>query len=166
MTEVKTNVSEAKEVQNALPWPQYNAGWTGVPNTIFENYSFHPKFTGACLRVYMFLLHRYNQRYGYAYPTQDQMADDLCLSRSAVKTAIKSLKELELIETERNPDHSNDVYFLKRPIANRTTFELKFPEAKAKRIRHEESREKDKRERHETKAAFEAKRKLAREGLL
>lgn len=165
MTEIKTNVEEVKEIQKALPF-QYDAGWTGVPNTIFENYSFHPKFTGACLRVYMFLLHRYNQRYGYAYPTQDQIADGICLSRSRVSTTIKVLRELELIDIMRNPDHDNDVYFLKRPIADRATFESRFPEALDKRIKHEETRKKDRQQRHDKKVEFDAKREAARRGLL
>lgn len=159
-------MTEKKAVQKALPFKDYDGGWTGVPNAIFELYSFHKKFTGACLRVYLYLLHRHNQKEGYAWPTQDQMADDLCLNRRTVRTAIKSLKELDLIEVVRNPEYSNDVYFLKRPISDRHLFEQKFPEAKERREKHEEARELDKKERYEARAEFERKRELARKGQL
>nr|WP_232900785.1 helix-turn-helix domain-containing protein [Lysinibacillus fusiformis] len=98
--------------QKVLPF-KYDAGWTGVPNAIFELYSFHPKFTGATLRVYLYLLHRFNHTEGYAWPTQDQIADALCVSRSTVVTAISTLKELDLILVKRNPTYDNDVYFFK-----------------------------------------------------
>ncbi|MGE7748840.1 helix-turn-helix domain-containing protein [Lysinibacillus fusiformis] len=118
MTEQKQTI----EAQTALPY-KYDGGWTGIPNAIFEIYAFHPKYTPACTNVYLFLLHRHNKRYGYAFPTQDQIADALCTSRSTVSTAIGTLKRLGLIDVERHPDHDNVVYFFKRPIDNRQSFE-------------------------------------------
>ena len=66
------------------------------------------------------------------------------MSRSTVSTAIGTLKHLGLIEVERHPDHDNVVYFFKRPIDNRLSFEIRFPDAKTKRLKHEASREQDK----------------------
>lgn len=153
------------EVQEVLPF-KYDAGWTGVPNSIFEIYSFHPKFTGATMLVYLFLLHRHNHKEGYAWPTHDQIADAVCVSRTTVGSSIRALKEFELILVERNPTHGNDVYFFKRPISDRSKFERKFPEALAKRIKHEQSRLLDIQQRHERKEAFEARRRAAKQGLL
>lgn len=161
MTEQKQTIEE----QKVLPF-KYDAGWTGVPNAIFELYSFHPKFTGATLRVYLYLLHRFNHTEGYAWPTQDQIADALCVSRSTVVTAISTLKELDLILVNRNPTYDNDVYFFKRPITNRTAFDHRFPDALAKRIKHERSRLADIQQRHERKQAFEKIQAAAKDGLL
>lgn len=164
MTET-TEVSKELVVQKALPF-RYDAGWTGVPNTIFETYSFHPKFTGSTMLVYLYLLLRHNHTEGYAWPTHDQIADAICISRTTVGSAIRALKELDLIIVERNPTHGNDVYFFKRPIDDRSTFERKFPEALEKRIKHEQSRLLDIQQRHERKEEFEAKRRAAKQGLL
>ncbi len=162
MTEQTT---QTNDVQKALPY-KYDAGWTGIPNAIFELYAFHPKYTATCTSVYLFLLHRHNSKYGYAFPTQDQIADALCLSRSAVNTAISTLKFLVLIDAERNPDHDNVVYFLKRPIDNRLSFEIRFPEAKTRRLKHEASREQDKQKRHKRQTEFREKQAAAKAGLL
>ncbi|QSB09310.1 helix-turn-helix domain-containing protein [Lysinibacillus fusiformis] len=164
MTE-KTEAPKELVVQKALPF-KYDAGWTGVPNTIFETYSFHPKFTGSTMLVYLYLLLRHNHNEGYAWPTHDQIADAICISRTTVGSAIRALKELDLIIVERNPTHGNDVYFFKRPIDDRSTFERKFPEALEKRIKHEQSRLLDIQQRHERKEEFEAKRRAAKQGLL
>ncbi len=164
MTET-TEAPKELVVQKALPF-KYDAGWTGVPNTIFETYSFHPKFTGSTMLVYLYLLLRYNHNEGYAWPTHDQIADAICISRTTVGSAIRALKELDLIIVERNPTHGNDVYFFKRPIDDRSTFERKFPEALEKRIKHEQSRLLDIQQRHERKEEFEAKRRAAKRGLL
>lgn len=161
MTEQKQTI----EAQTALPY-KYDAGWTGIPNAIFEIYAFHPKYTPACTNVYLFLLHRHNKRYGYAFPTQDQIADALCMSRSTVSTAIGTLKHLGLIEVERHPDHDNVVYFFKRPIDNRLSFEIRFPDAKTKRLKHEASREQDKQKRHDRQSQFREKQAAAKAGLL
>lgn len=164
MTET-TEAPKELVVQKALPF-KYDAGWTGVPNTIFETYSFHPKFTGSTMLVYLYLLLRHNHNEGYAWPTHDQIADAICISRTTVGSAIRALKELDLIIVERNPTHGNDVYFFKRPIDDRSTFERKFPEALEKRIKHEQSRLLDIQQRHERKEEFEAKRRAAKQGLL
>lgn len=164
MTET-TEAPKELVVQKALPY-KYDAGWTGVPNTIFETYSFHPKFTGSTMLVYLYLLLRHNHNEGYAWPTHDQIADAICISRTTVGSAIRALKELDLIIVERNPTHGNDVYFFKRPIDDRSTFERKFPEALEKRIKHEQSRLLDIQQRHERKEEFEAKRRAAKQGLL
>lgn len=164
MTNEKQVIGE-KEQAKALPF-KYDAGWTAMPNALFEIYTFHPKFTAACTNVYLFLLHRHNVKYGYAFPTQDQIADALCISRSTVNTAIGTLKALELIDVERHPDHDNVVYFLKRPIDNIMTFEMRFPEAKINRLRHEESRERDKQKRHDRQSQFREKQAAAKAGLL
>ena len=158
-------VNEVKEQAKALPF-KYDAGWTAVPNAIFEIYPFHPKFTAACTNIYLFLLHRHNAKYGYAFPTQDQIADALCISRSTVNTSIRTLKSLGLIDVERHPDHDNVVYFMKRPIDNILTFELKFPEAKANRLKHEASRESDKQKRHDRQSQFREKQAAAKAGIL
>ncbi len=164
MTE-NTEAPKELVIQKALPF-KYDAGWTGVPNTIFETYSFHPKFTGSTMLVYLYLLLRHNHNEGYAWPTHDQIADAICISRTTVGSAIRALKELDLIIVERNPTHGNDVYFFKRPIDDRSTFERKFPEALEKRIKHEQSRLLDIQQRHERKEEFEAKRRAAKQGLL
>jgi len=137
----------------ALPF-KYEAGWSGIPNAIFELYSFHPKFTASCLMVYIFLIHRYNASIGYAYPTHDQMADALGLSRLTIIKSIKALKELDLIIVDKISTYDNAVYFFKAPLSERSIFEDRFPEAIDKRLKHEKTRLNDSNTRHERKENF------------
>ncbi|MCY9547305.1 helix-turn-helix domain-containing protein [Lysinibacillus xylanilyticus] len=141
------------KAQSVLPF-KYDSGWTGIPNAIFEIYSFHPKFTASCLKVYIFLLHRYNISLGYAFPTHDQIADTLGLNRITVVRAIKALKELDLIVVDKSHTCDNDVYYFKSPLTERNAFEQRFPEAIYKRIEHKKTRLKDAQTRHERKVDF------------
>lgn len=145
-------VTEIKEEKaKAVPFP-VKRGWTGVPNSIFTVYSKHPEMNSTALLVYGYLLHRYNEKFGYAFPSQGEMAIDLGVSPRTIKAAVAKLKKVGLIETEISRRFNNNCYFF--PPVCETIEELKerFPEItdhlaeldkKAGEIRAEMAEEKD-----------------------
>lgn len=146
-------MTETKRVQKALPFKN-KLGFTGLPNEIFNIYVSHPKFNGNCVLVYMYLLHQYNEEQGYAWPTQDQIADSTFLSRRQVIRIISVLETVGLIKTLYNADYGNNAYVPLKPISSQEVFEATFPEATENRIKVEASRMADKEPRKKRQADF------------
>ena len=142
-----------KPVQKALPFKNKH-GFTGLPNEIFKLYVSHPQWTANCLLVYMYLLHRYNEEWHYAFPSQDTIADNTFIDRRSISGIIKRLEVMELITVMYNGDYGNHVYLLKKPISNRDEFEERFPEARAKREKFESKRTVDREGRQKRRADF------------
>lgn len=144
-----------KSVQKALPIKN-KLGFTALPNEIFDIYVSHPKFNGNCVLVYTYLLNRYNVDEGYAWPTQDQIADATFISRTSVNTYIKTLETVGLIRTVYNGDYGNNVYIPLKPISSRAEFEQTFPVAVQHREKFEASRHRDMDKRGERQRDFRA----------
>lgn len=142
-----------KQVQKALPFKN-KVGFTGLPNEIFDIYVSHPKFTGNCVLVYMYLLHKYNGEQGYAWPTQDQIADATFLSRRQVIRIISVLESVGLIRTLYNSDYGNNAYVPLKPISSLDVFEATFPEAIENRAKFEAARVTDKEPRKKRQTDF------------
>ncbi len=105
-------------------------------NSLKRIYTQHPKFNGNTRLIYDLLFDHWNADYGYAFPTLDELAIHSGLSKSAVKTQIKTLIELELIRKRPSPlaGSKNDVYILLPPVTTREAFFEKFPEVEAKAL--------------------------------
>lgn len=150
---------ETKEKSKALP---FQGTWTAAPNDVIRNYWVHPKFSPLCFAIYMHLLDRFNADEGYAYPTQDQIADTLLVSRQIVNARLKELEEIELIKIMKSPYGSNLVYIPLKPLKSIEEIEARFPEVIEYRLKHKERREKDRASRDQRKAEFEAEIKRLR----
>ena len=144
-----------KPKQKALPFKN-DRGFTGLPNEIFDIYVSHPKFNGNCVLVYMYLLLRFNETEGYAWPTQDQIADATFLSRRQVIRIISVLESVGLIRTLYNANYGNNVYVPLKPISSREVFEATFPDAIEKRMKFDASRKADKEPREKRQGDFRA----------
>lgn len=150
MTDATKTTNKALPFKNAI-------GYTAMPNEVLKIFVGHPKFDGKCVLVYLYLLDKYNANFKYAFPTQDQIADETFISRQSVIRALAVLEELNLIQAIYNTDYGNNVYVFKKPITNREEFEQQFPEVVDYRLKFEASRTKDKEKRHERKADYQAK---------
>jgi predicted transcriptional regulator len=130
-------MSNEKQEHKALPF-RVKEGWTAFPHVISTIYSKHPKWNGTAFMVYSYLLQRHNANYGYAFPSQVEMAQTLHISDSTVKTALKTLLYLGLITKRRNPGFDNDVYYLHKPIETDAEFTQRFPEVIEAEQKHSE----------------------------
>lgn len=146
-------MTEIKKTQKALPFKN-KLGFTALPNEIFNIYASHPKFNGNCVMVYMYLLHQFSEEQGYAWPTQDQIADATFISRRQVVRVISVLESIGLIKTLANSDYGNNVYVPLKPISSREAFEATFPEAIENRAKFEATRALDKAPRKKRQAEF------------
>ena len=144
---------QSKKVQKALPFKNM-LGFTALPNEIFDIYVSHPKFNGNCVLVYMYLLHHFNEEQGYAWPTQDQIADATFISRRQVNRVIAVLESVGLIRTLYNGDYGNNVYIPLKPISSREMFEATFPDAIENRAKFEAARDADKEPRKKRQTDF------------
>lgn len=142
-----------KIVTKALPFKN-EAGFTAMPNEILRVYTKHPKFNGNTLLVYMYLLDKFNLEFRYAFPTQDQIADETFLSRQTVITAINTLINLRLINKVYNSDYGNNVYTFNKPIHDSEVFAKEFEEVGANVLKFEEKRKKDAGSREERRSKF------------
>lgn len=137
----------------ALPFP---GTFTAAPNDVLRNYWVHPRFSGNCFAVYMFLLDRYNADKGYAWPTQDQIADALLMSRPTVVKMLKDLAYLRLITILNSPVGTNKVYVPMKPLGSIEEVESAFPEVSDYRREFEEKRKRDRVPRERKMTDFEA----------
>lgn len=144
---------QSKKVQKALPFKN-KLGFTALPNEIFDIYVSHPKFNGNCVLVYMYLLHQFNEEEGYAWPTQDQIADATFISRRQLNRIIPVLESVGLIRKLYNADYSNNVYVPLKPISSREMFEATFPDAIENRAKFEAARDADKEPRKKRQTDF------------
>lgn len=141
-------VNESK----ALPF-EVTKGWTAIPNALLTVYTRHPEMKASYFLVYLFLLERYNGDYGYAFPTEKQIADHIGVSASTVKRAIQKLKYVGLINVVKSHEHNNNRYTFPKPIESLYEFEEQYPEVTAhmKKLAQQEE-----------KRAEEAEKDLAR----
>ncbi|OMC80921.1 helix-turn-helix domain-containing protein [Viridibacillus sp. FSL H8-0123] len=149
-------ITDEKKKAQVLPF-KVAKGFAALPKSVLYMYSGHPEVKPATLSVYALLLDYHDEKLGYAFPTQDQIADALFISRSTVSAAITTLKRLELINTHENPRFGNLVYTFIRPIELLQTFEEKFPEAKTYREEKEAARKRDIEGRHKRQEEFRAR---------
>lgn len=106
------------------------------PNSLRRIYLQHPKFNGNCLIIYELLLEYWNADTGYAFPNVWQLAYSSGLSESSVKTCIKKLIELDLIEKDKSKVAHNNVYIPKKPVETLEELFEKFPEAALHHEKH------------------------------
>ncbi|MCQ4363046.1 helix-turn-helix domain-containing protein [Mycobacterium gordonae] len=81
--------------------------------------------------LYVYLMARHNDAYGYAFPTTVDIASTIGCGINQVARYKRVLRGYGLIETKRHPTHGNDIYFVKAPITDEAVFYDKFPAAKA-----------------------------------
>lgn len=112
----------------ALPF-QTELGFTGLPNAVCQFYIRHPKFNPSAERVYRYLLSRYNSNYGYAFPSWSAIVRETGLSKGTVRTSLKSLEELGLINRHDHANGSNfdnKFYTFNKPLENEAEFKRRF----------------------------------------
>jgi predicted DNA-binding transcriptional regulator len=145
--------------QKALPF-ETSKGFSSVPKVIFTLYTKHPEFDAYALSIYAYLLSRHNAKYGFAFPTQDEIAYTLHISDSKVKQAIKTLKKLGLIRVKRNAGFLNNVYYFEKPIEDEAEFFARFKDEVEKYEReHAEKWEKISQRRKADKEKYQEKQK-------
>lgn len=149
-------MTETKKVQKALPFKN-KLGFTALPNEILKLYVSHPRWSANCLIVYMYLLHQYSEKWRYAYPTHDQIADNTYISRRSIKGIISRLQDMKLIEVLDNKPYDNHIYVPLSPISNRDDFERAFPGAQDNRVDFEKKRAEDKEGREAKRAEIVAR---------
>lgn len=112
----------------ALPFA-CERGFTQVPNAVMRHYQYYPKFNGNTASVYAFILSHYNADYGYAFPTQIQIAQAVNMTEKTVGNHVKLLEEVGLIGVHKNGRYSNQVYTFNAPIEIAEDFFARFPSA-------------------------------------
>lgn len=130
MTQSQSIETEAPEMQSkAVPFA-VKRGWVGIPNAIYTVYSKHPDVNLRAIQVYGFLLMNHNDKFGYAYPSQVQIAVALGVSRDTIVKAVASLLKVGLIDVEFSSKYNGNQYTF--PTICETIEELvaKFPEIK------------------------------------
>ncbi|AIM17291.1 hypothetical protein HW35_14475 [Bacillus sp. X1(2014)] len=117
-----------KKESKALPFDT-ELGFTGLPNAVGKYYVRHPKFNPSVERLYRYLLSRYNENFGYAFPSWNAIVRETALAKGTVRTGLKALEELGLINRH---DHGNDsgydnkIYTFNKPIENEEEFNRRF----------------------------------------
>lgn len=114
--------------QGALPF-ELNHGFSQIPNAVMRHYQYYPKFNGNTVIVYGYLIAMYNAKYGYAFPTQDQMAQALNMTDKTVSNHVKLLKAVDLVDIGKRGKFGNQTYTLNKPIEDAELFYEKYPEA-------------------------------------
>jgi len=146
-------MSEEKKEKKALPF-EVSDGFTAIPSAVFTLYMKHPDFDVYTLTVYTYLLMRHNDKYGFAFPTIDEIAYTLHISDTKVKRAIKTLKKLELIRVDRNDGFLNNVYYFVKPIEDEAQFFVRFKEVEEAERKHTEKWARINRRRKTDKARY------------
>ncbi|MCG7346395.1 helix-turn-helix domain-containing protein [Sporosarcina sp. ACRSL] len=142
---VETEVEKTESASKALPFA-VNKGWTGVPNSIFTVYTKHPEINATAIMVYTYLLRLHNDDYGYAYPSQVEMAINFGVTTGTIKNAVARLRNAGLITTKYNIRHSNNNYFFNRPVETVEELLEKFPEIEGHLKKLEEKAQKTREE--------------------
>jgi hypothetical protein len=112
--------------------------FTMVPNELFTLYTRLPDFKADAAMLYVILTHYHNDDYGYAFPTNYQLALDMNCSDDKITRLKAVLERYGLVDIRRRPEGKNDIYVVKPPIRDQEEFYRRFPEAKrngAKRAR-------------------------------
>ncbi|QHZ49921.1 hypothetical protein [Paenibacillus larvae] len=99
-----------------------------VSRALFTLYTRLPDFRAHHALIYEYLCDKYNVKYGYAFPTQAQMYDDMRISIPTQSKAIKTLKKYGLIDYKRPVLGANYVYYVKAPIEDPDEFYKKYPD--------------------------------------
>lgn len=101
-------------------------------NSLKRIYTKHPKFNGNTRLIYELIFDYWNDQYGYAFPTQYDLARDSGLSVASVKTQIKTLTQLDLLQPKKADvnGRKNNVYIVKQPVRAIDEFYRKFPEVR------------------------------------
>lgn len=90
-------------------------GFTRILNDLFKVIT-----SGNQYLVYSYLCFRYNQDYGYAFPSLKTIAKDCNISVSTVQRCIKELENLKLIVVlkfdEKDNKYVNNIYKIFYPI--------------------------------------------------
>lgn len=83
------------KIKNSLklaPYYVLEDDWTKIANSMFRHIDNIYAF-----KVYCYLCYRYNQKYQYAFPSLETIAEDCSIARSTVQKAIKYLEERRFI---------------------------------------------------------------------
>lgn len=147
---------ETKEKSKALP-VHIKGNWTAFPNNVLRYYFFHPRFKWVHCVLYLYLLDKYNAKEGYAWPTQDTMADELATTRVTIRSAIQVLEELDLLHKDKHPEYGNHIYVPLNPVRTIEELEAKFPEVMEFRRKHFEQRDADREARGRDVSEFRKK---------
>jgi DNA-binding MarR family transcriptional regulator len=99
-------------------------------NSLKRIYTKHPKFNGNTRLIYELIFDYWNEQYGYAFPTHYDLARDSGISVASVKTQIKTLTQLDLLQPKKADvnGRKNNVYLVKQPVRTIDEFYRKFPE--------------------------------------
>ncbi len=127
-------------------------GFTQVPNAVMRHYQYYPKFNGNTVSVYAFILSHYNADYGYAFPTQIQIAQAVNMTEKTVGNHVKLLEEVGLINVHKNGRYSNQVYTFNQPIEDAVEFFKMFPSAAEAKRKMDEQQSKSKAGKDDRKA--------------
>lgn len=102
-------------------------------NSLKRIYTQHPDFNGNVRLIYELLFDFWNPKFGYAFPTIWQLAEESGLGEATVKRCIQTLVKLDLIEKRRSSVAQNNIYIVKKPVKTIEELIAKFPEVEAYR---------------------------------
>ena len=130
--------------REALPF-ETKMGFTAIPNAVCKFYVRHPRFTPKTERVYRYLLQRYNDNYGCAWPSFSAIryATNIA-SQDTVNKALNSLEHLGLIERHNRKNENgwdNNYYVLLPPIEDEDEFYRKFGDELPKKYQRKQAEE-------------------------
>lgn len=106
-----------------------NKDFTKAPNALFMFYTRLADFKADHAMMYTVLVHFYNDKHGYAYPTQQELALRLNCGINKPAQLIKVLEKYGLVTKVRNKQLGNYKYFLELPLDNEADFYTKYPQA-------------------------------------
>jgi hypothetical protein len=104
--------------------------FTQVQNALFMLYTQLPDFKADHALMYIVLMRYHNDEYGYAFPTQWELAHRLNCGENKPRQLRGVLKKYGLIDFKRSKVGDNDVYYVFHPIEDEAEFYAKFPQAK------------------------------------
>src|SRR5690606_428773 len=100
--------------------------FTMLPNAIFE-YLRSQTITPTQALVYAIMIRYFNDQYGYAFPTVNQVAYEAGVSEQVARQAISKLVECGLLKKDRSPvGFRNNVYRVIEPLDS-AEFNRRFP---------------------------------------
>lgn len=105
--------------------------FTKAPNALYTLYTRLPDFKAEHAMAYIILTSYYNTEYGYAFPTQQDLALRLNVGINKPASITKVLEKYGLVKRERRGTKGNYVYFVNLPVDNEAEFYANFPQAKA-----------------------------------
>jgi DNA-binding transcriptional regulator YhcF (GntR family) len=92
------------------PYYALEDDWTKISNSMFRHIDNIYAF-----KVYCYLCYRYNQKYQYAFPSLETIAEDCSIARSTVQKAIKYLEERRFIVVfkKKGKQWMNSCYYVR-----------------------------------------------------